>query len=49
MRFICMVTDDVDKIIKKPFVNVFDISEFNPDYKKYSDSYYTFDFSVNIE
>jgi hypothetical protein len=43
---VIVVTDDVDFILDKPFVKKYDISEFNPEYRKYSDSYYSFDFSV---
>lgn len=43
---VVVVTDDVKKILDKHFVKVYDISEFNPDYKNYNDTYYTFDFSV---
>lgn len=43
---IIVVTDNVDSIIKDDNVSVFDIREFNPDYSTYSNSYYTFDFSV---
>lgn len=41
-----VVTDDVTKIMEKDFVHKFDISKFNPEYKKFSESYYSFDFSV---
>ena len=41
-----VVTDDINFIIDKPFVKKFNISDFNPEYKNYSDSYYDFDFSV---
>ncbi len=41
-----VVTDNVNNILDKPFVKKFDISEFNPEYKTYSDTYYSFDFSV---
>ena len=43
---IVVVTDDVTKILDKPFVKVYDISDFNPEYKNYNNSYYDFDFSV---
>ena len=43
---VIVVTDNVDNILDKPFVKKYDISQFNPEYKNYSDSYYTFDFSV---
>ena len=43
---VIVVTDIVDNILDKPFVKKYDISQFNPEYKNYSDSYYTFDFSV---
>jgi len=43
---VVVVTDNVDNILDKPFVKKYDISQFNPEYKNYSDSYYTFDFSV---
>lgn len=43
---VVVVTDDVSKILNKPFVKVYDISDFNPEYKNYSNSYYEFDFSV---
>ena len=43
---IVVVTDDITKILDKPFVNVYDISDFNPEYKNYNNSYYDFDFSV---
>lgn len=41
-----VVTDNIDNILDKPFVKKYDISQFNPEYKLYSDNYYTFDFSV---
>jgi len=43
---IIVVTDDVTSIKNYDNVYVFNIKDFNPDYTKYSDSYYTFDFSV---
>ena len=43
---VVVVTDNVDNILDKPFVKKYDISQFNPEYKNYSDSYYSFDFSV---
>ena len=43
---IVVVTDDVTKILDKPFVKTYDILEFNPEYKNYNNSYYDFDFSV---
>lgn len=43
---VVVVTDNVNNILDKPFVKKFDISEFNPEYKTYSDTYYSFDFSV---
>jgi hypothetical protein len=43
---IIVVTDNVDSIVKDNNVSVFDVREFNPEYSIYSDSYYTFDFSV---
>lgn len=43
---IVVVTDDITKILDKPFVKVYDISDFNPEYKNYNNSYYDFDFSV---
>lgn len=43
---VVVVTDNLDNILDKPFVKKYDISQFNPEYKNYSDSYYTFDFSV---
>jgi len=43
---VVVVTDNVDAILDKPFVKKYDITQFNPEYKTYSDSYYTFDFSV---
>jgi hypothetical protein len=43
---IVVVTDNVDEISKKDFVTVYDISKFNPEYKKYANNYYEFDFSV---
>lgn len=41
-----VVTDNVGNILDKPFVKVYDISDFNPEYKTYSNTYYSFDFSV---
>jgi len=41
-----VVTDNIDNILDKPFVKKYDILQFNPEYKLYSDNYYTFDFSV---
>jgi predicted RNase H-like nuclease len=43
---VVVVTDDTSKIIDKSFVKKYDITDFNPDYKIFSESYYTFDFSV---
>lgn len=43
---IVVVTDNIDSILNRSFVKTFDISEFNPQYKTYSDTYYSFDFSV---
>ena len=43
---VVVVTDNVDNILDKPFVKKFDITSFNSEYKTFSDSYYTFDFSV---
>lgn len=43
---IVVVTDKPQAIDQKWYTRVFDISEFNNDYKHYSNSYYTFDFSV---
>lgn len=43
---IIVVTDNVDSITKDDNVSIFDIREFNPEYSTYSNSYYTFDFSV---
>lgn len=43
---VVVVTDNVDNILDKPFVKKYDISQFNPEYKNYSNNYYTFDFSV---
>lgn len=43
---IIVVTDSIDSITKDNNVSVFDIREFNEQYSIYSDSYYTFDFSV---
>jgi hypothetical protein len=43
---VVVVTDNVDNILDRPFVKKYDISQFNPEYKNYSNSYYTFDFSV---
>jgi hypothetical protein len=43
---VVVVTDDTSKILDKSFVKKYDITDFNPDYKIFSESYYTFDFSV---
>lgn len=43
---VVIVTDKPSNIKNFPFVKVFDISEFNPEYKNYANSYYEFDFSV---
>lgn len=43
---VVVVTDDPSKIKNFSFVKIFDILEFNPEYKNYADSYYEFDFSV---
>lgn len=43
---VVVVTDDIKKINSKSFVKVYDVSDFNPEYKNYSSSYYDFDFSV---
>jgi hypothetical protein len=43
---IFIVTDNPDAITKKKFVNVKNISEYNPKYSEYNKDYYTFDFSV---
>ena len=42
---IFIVSNKLDKIIKRPFVKVYDIKLFEPDYE-YVENYYTFDFSV---
>ena len=41
-----VITDDVTKIKNLPWVNVKNISEYNPSYLNYSKNYYDFDFSV---
>ena len=38
---IVVVTDDVTKILDKPFVKTYDILEFNPEYKNYNNSYHS--------
>ena len=43
---IFIVTDNPDEIIKKSFVNIKNISDYNPKYSEYNKDYYTFDFSV---
>jgi len=43
---VVVVTDNVGNIFDKSFVKKFDISQFNLEYKTYSNSYYTFYFSV---
>lgn len=44
--FIVVVTDNPEKILNKPFVRSYNISEFNPQYSKFANTYYEFDFSV---
>lgn len=43
---IFIVTDNEDSILKRDFVNVKNISEFNSKYSSYHKDYYGFDFSV---
>ena len=43
---IFIVTDSVESILERDFVNVKNISEFNPKYVSYHENYYGFDFSV---
>jgi hypothetical protein len=43
---IFVVTDSVESIIKRDFVNVDDINNYNPKYSTYEKNYYEFDFSV---
>lgn len=43
---VVVVTDNVDNILDKPFVKKYDISQFNPEYKNFANTYYDFDFSV---
>jgi hypothetical protein len=43
---IFVVTDNVESIIKRDFVNVDDITNYNPKYSTYKKNYYEFDFSV---
>ena len=43
---IFIVTDNEDSILKRDFVNVKNISEFNSKYSSYHKNYYGFDFSV---
>lgn len=43
---IFIVTDNVDVIVKRSFVNIKHISDYNPKYSDYKEDYYSFDFSV---
>ncbi len=43
---IFIVTDNVDALLKRDFVMVKDITEYNPKYATYHKNYYGFDFSV---
>jgi hypothetical protein len=43
---IFIVTDNVDALVKRDFVNVKNISEYNSKYTTYDKNYYGFDFSV---
>jgi len=43
---IFIVTDNPNKIVRTPQTNIVPVSNFNEKYMTYSDSYYTFDFSV---
>lgn len=41
-----VITDKPEKIKNQCFVTTFNISDFNPNYSKYAENYYDFDFSV---
>ena len=43
---IFIVTDNVDALLKRDFVNVKNVVEYNPKYTTYQKNYYGFDFSV---